>query len=64
MLADLVNRADVRMIEGGCRPCFAPKPLDGQAIGSKAGGKKLQRHLAAKRQVFGKIDNAHSPATK
>ena len=63
MIADFVDRADMRVIQrrGGAR--FAQESVDRCAV-SMLGREKLQRDLAAQDEVFGKIDLAHPAASQ
>ena len=59
-LTDVVDRADVRMVERGCR---ARLPLEAQQVFFRCGqrrGQQLQRDVAAKLQVVRLIDLAHA----
>ena len=62
MLADLVNGADVRMIQRRGGSPLAAKTLERVGIGGDFRGQELQRDEAAEFGVFGFIHNAH-PAT-
>ena len=60
MLPDLVNRADIGVVQtGGCTR-FAPKALQGGRILGKFRGEKLKRNEAPQFHIFGFVDNAHS----
>jgi hypothetical protein len=63
-LADVVNRADIRMVERrGCAR-FAMKPLDRLRIMRNIFGEKFQRDIPAQARVLGFIDDAHAAAAK
>jgi hypothetical protein len=62
VLADLVDGADVGMIQRGGGSRLAAKTLEGVRIGGDFRGQELQRDEAAEFGVFGLIHNAH-PAT-
>src|ERR1700730_1206172 len=64
VLAYIVNRAGVRMSEGGGRACFPPESLDRNRVCMSYGRQKFERNHAAKPSVFGFVDDAHSPAAK
>jgi hypothetical protein len=64
VLADFVNRADVRMVEGRCRAGFATEALHGRVILSKPFGKELERDVPAEAQVFRLVDDAHASAAQ
>src|SRR6266542_2649958 len=59
ILADLVNRQDVWMIEPNQGARFLLKPLQALGVGGKAHGQKFERGLAARCHVGGKIYLAH-----
>ena len=63
MFPDVVDRADVRMIErrGGAR--LASKPQDGLCVLGERFRKELQGDPSSKPGVLGLIDNAHSSGT-
>src|SRR4029453_9424918 len=58
--ADLVNRADVRMIERRGRPRLESEALRGLRVALQVGWQELQRDVPAKRQILGLIDDAHA----
>src|SRR5678810_556036 len=60
LFADLVNRADVRMIERRRRPRFEPEALGGLRAALQVAWQELQRDVPAKRQILGLIDDAHT----
>src|SRR6266581_1321915 len=62
ILADLVNRQDIWMIERDYGVRFLLKPLQAFRIPGKAHRQKFERGLAARCHVSGQIDFAH-PAT-
>ena len=62
VLADLVDGADMRMVERRSRPRFAPKSFDRGRVGRHRRGQKLERDLASEPQILGQIDDTH-PAT-
>ena len=59
LLADLVNRADVRVIERRGRSRLEPEPLGGLWAALQIGGQELQRDTPAKREIFGLVHDAH-----
>src|SRR4029077_15659402 len=64
LMADLVDRADVLMIE---RRGGASLPLEAfqrRGIGAEISWKKLKRYVAAERFVFSLIDDAHATRTQ
>ncbi len=46
-LADVINRANIRMIQRRCGPRLAPESLDRLRILRNVVRKKFQRHIAA-----------------
>ena len=62
--ANVVNRADIRMVQRGSRARFAPEPLNRLRVLGNVVGKKLQRHVAAQARILGLIDHAHSPTAQ
>ena len=64
VLADFVDRADVRVVERGGRARFARKAVEDVAQGREAVGKELERDLATELQVGGAIDHAHATAAE
>jgi len=63
MLADLVNAADVRMVEGG-GGSFAAEALDGLRISGHRVGEKLQGNVASQAGVLGLVHDAHAAAAQ
>ncbi len=63
-LANIVNRADVGMVERGCGLGLAAETIERLTILLQLLGKKLQRDEAAKPRVFGFINHAHAAAAK
>src|ERR1700730_8231990 len=64
VLADLVDRADVGVVQGRSRACFAPEPFERLRVLSDLFGQKLQCDKAAKVGVLSLVDNTHAAATK
>ena len=64
LLADVVNGADVRMIQGRGRFRFAAETLHGCRIAGKIVRQEFHGHEAVKPCVFGFIDHAHATATE
>ena len=60
VLADRVDRADVRVIQRRGRARLALKPLERDGIGARRVGQELQRDAAAELRVFGFVDDAHT----
>jgi hypothetical protein len=62
--ADVVNRADVGVIQGGGGLCLAAEAFESNRIAGNAFGQKFQRDVAAKADVFGLINDAHAAAAE
>ncbi len=62
--ADVVNRADPRMVQRGCRARFAAETFDGLGVLRNIVGQKLQRHIAAQPRILGLVHHAHSAAAE
>ena len=60
VLVDLVNGADVPVIQGRCCPRLAVEAFERLRIGGGAVGQELDGDVPAQPQVFGPIDDAHS----
>src|SRR6202043_1601578 len=59
LLADLVDGADVRMVERRSGASLALETFEGVGIRTKFGGKKLQSYVPAQSFVLGLVDNSH-----
>jgi len=64
LLADLMNRADVGMIESRSGAGFATKAFKGLRVASDIVGQELEGHEAAEFRVFCFVDDAHAAATE
>jgi hypothetical protein len=64
LLADVVDGADIGMVEGGSGLGFALKAGEGLRIAGNFFGQKFEGHKAAKARVLGFVDNAHAAASK
>jgi len=62
--ANVVDGADVGMVEGGGSAGFALEALERLAIFRKFLGQKLQGNASAEPGVFGLIHHAHTAATE
>ena len=62
--SNIVNRADVRMIERGCSARFAAESLDRLRILGNVVGKEFQRNVSAEARVLGFVDHAHASAAQ
>ena len=59
-LVNVVNGADVGMVQHGGGARLTAKALQSQRIASDIIGKKLEGHKPAQAAVFGLVDQAHS----
>ena len=64
IFADIVNRADVGMIQRGGGLCFALKTLERLRIVFKFRRQKFQRHRAVQLGVFRFVNDTHASAAK
>ena len=64
VLADVVDGADVGVVQGRCGLGFAAETLERLAVLRKVLGQKLQGDEAAKAGVFGLVDHAHATAAE
>ena len=64
VFADVVDRADVGVVEGRSGARLALEPLQGLMILCQFLGQELERHEAAELGVLGLVDHAHAPATQ
>ena len=64
LLPDLVNRADVRVIQRRRGACLPLKSLQRIRIARQFFGQKLQGDVAAEARVLSLVDNSHSAATE
>ena len=63
-LADLVDGADVGMIEGGGRAGFTAESLEGLRILGHVIGQKLKGDKTVQVRVFGLVHHAHAAAAQ
>ena len=63
-LSDVVDRADVGVIERRCRARFPAKPLDRLGIPGNVVRKELQRDIPAEPRVPRLVDHAHAAPTQ
>src|SRR5947208_6079053 len=61
---DLVDRADVGVIERGSSASLAAESFEGLSILGHVVGQKLERDKAAELGVFRLVDHTHPPATQ
>src|SRR5208282_5796336 len=64
LLANVVNRADVGVIQGRSGLGFALKASKSLGIAGEIFGKKLKGDEAVEASVFGFVDDAHAAATE
>ena len=64
LLADVMNRADVGMVQRGSRLRLALKPRQRLRIFCHIVGKEFQRDKTVQPGVLGLVHHAHSPAPK
>jgi len=64
MLSDLVNCADIRVVQSRGRSGFAPEPLQRGFIVSNFVRKELQSYEAAEFRIFGFKNNSHAATAK
>ncbi len=57
--ADVVDGADVGVVEGGGEARLLEQPVVGLFVGAQPLGQHLDRHLAAEPRVLGQVDLAH-----
>ena len=60
LFADVVDGADVGVIQSGCGLGFALKTGENLRIAGNFGGKEFERDKTMQASVFGFIDNAHT----
>ncbi len=64
MLADLVNGADVGMVQSRRSPSFASKTLERLQVPGKLVRQKLQRDKPPQLSVFGLVNDTHAAAAQ
>ena len=62
--SNVVNRADVGMIERGCSARFAAESLDCLRDPGNVVGEEFQRNAPAEARVLGSVNHAHPAAAK
>src|ERR1700735_2451160 len=60
--SDIVNGANVGVIERGCRARFAAESLDGLRVLRNIVGKELQRNVAAQPRVLSLVNHTYASA--
>src|SRR5579863_6291310 len=63
-LPNVINRADIRVVQHGCSLCFSPKTAQGLRIFGHVVGQKLESHETIKARVFSFVNHAHAAATE
>jgi len=63
-LVDIVNRADMRMIQRGGGARFTPEPLQRLKVFGQRLWEKLQGDVAAQAGVLGLLDDTHAAAAQ
>ena len=64
LLADVVDRADVWMVERRGGPGFTLKAAQGLGITRQIVGDELERHGTVQPRIFGFVDHAHPAAAE
>src|SRR5664279_4096144 len=62
--ADVIDGADIGVIQSGCRTSFAAKALDCLRVLRNIVGQKFQGNVAAEASVFGFVDDTHAAAAE
>ncbi len=63
-LSDVINRADIRVVQHRCSLCFSPKAVQGLRIFGHVVGQELESHKTIKARVFSLVHYAHAAATE
>src|SRR5262249_10574980 len=64
VLVDVVDRADVRVVQGGGGPGLAAEALQRVAVVGVPFGQELEGHVPAEPGVLGPVDHAHAAAAE
>ena len=64
VFADVVDRADVGMVQGRCGLGFAAEAFEGLGISGDFVGQELEGDEAMKASVLGFVDHAHAAAAE
>ena len=64
LLADVVDGADVGMVQGGGGLGFAPEAVQGLRVLGDIVGQEFERDEATERGVFGLVDHTHAAAAQ
>src|SRR5580704_5583351 len=63
-LSNVVNRADIRVVQHGCSLCFSPKTAQGLRIFGHIVRQELESYKTIKAGVFSLIHYAHAATTE
>ena len=64
LFPDVMNSADVGMIQGGCRLRFAAEAGESGGVAGNVFRKELESNEAMQARVFGLVNHAHPATTK
>jgi hypothetical protein len=64
VLTDVVNGADVRVVQGGGGTGFAAEAFKRLGIAGKIVGEEFESNMAAETDVFGLVNHAHATAAQ
>jgi hypothetical protein len=64
LFSDVVDGADIRMIERRCCLRFALKACQGLGVGGQIIGQELQRHKTMQPHIFSFVNHSHSPSAE
>jgi hypothetical protein len=60
VFTDIVNSADMRMIDARCSARFSPESFKGNGIRCKVIGQELESYFASQPDIFRAVDHAHA----
>src|SRR5262252_740505 len=64
ILTDVINGADIRMVQRGNGPCFSLKTFESNAARRIGAGEKLQSNVAVETRIPGAVYRTHTTGTK
>ena|ERR1700757_2013292 len=64
LLSDLMDRADVRMVQRGCSPRLTAESFERLLVLGEVFGQELQSDEAAKFGVFSFVNDTHPPTSQ
>src|ERR1700692_1054453 len=64
VLSDLVDRADIRVVQSGCGARFALKTIERQRVLFRLRGEEFEGNVTAEVDVLGLVDDPHPPASQ